>query len=283
MNGPENKNMSLIQLTDCVLGKVVRRPSISCKTPYVADVLLDDDNIIMAHTAALGCCGLADKGADVVMVPVKKTKNVCKFKIIASIDPNGVVIGIDPKIAETLTHNMFALGILPTLENSTDIKREQTIGHSRFDFVGKDNNKRPFILEVKSVPLAKDRISYFPDGYRKRPKDTVSPRALKHIQHLEEISISSKGEIRTVMCYIIQRNDSSIFQPSETDPIYRDALYKALGCGVEVLPLQIRWTLNREKREMNAYLCDTLPTKKNKNTHTIPFIACCFGGRSRTK
>ena len=59
-------------------------------------------------------------------------------------------------------------------------------------------------MEVKNVPLAdyedvtaKDRkkmcfddrsinskVAYFPDGYRKKQTDTVSPRALKHINEL---------------------------------------------------------------------------------------------------
>ena len=115
---------------------------------------------------------------------------------------------------------------------------------------------------MKNVPLAKDGISYFPDGYRKRPKDPVSPRALKHIRHLEEIAM--KGNIRAIMCYIIQRNDSSIFEPSNVDPIYQYAVYKAMSNGVEVLPLQIKWIFHKEKREMNAYLCGVLPVREKK-------------------
>jgi hypothetical protein len=28
------------------------------------------------------------------------------------------------------------------------------------------------------------KVAYFPDGYRKKAKDTISPRALKHILEL---------------------------------------------------------------------------------------------------
>ena len=288
----------IYQLTNCVIGKVMKRPSTSCKTPYVADVELENGTTVLAHTASLGCCGLADKGATVIMIPVENNKNVCKYKVMGSLGSAGSagsagsVIGIDPKLAETLTHHLLCLGIIPTLEKPMDIKREKTIGHSRFDFVGKDNNEQPFILEVKNVPLAKDGISYFPDGYRKRPKDPVSPRALKHIRHLEEIAI--KGNTRAIMCYIIQRNDSSIFEPSNVDPIYQYAVYKAMSNGVEVLPIQIKWIFHKEKREMNAYLCGVLPIRKKKMGAvaveevvsvaapvpvSAPLIASWFGGR----
>ena len=65
--------------------------------------------------------------------------------------------------------------------------KEKKFLNSRFDFAGFDANNKPFILEVKNVPLAdyvdclankiknmdftqlpyNSKISYFPDGYKK--------------------------------------------------------------------------------------------------------------------
>ena len=61
-------------------------------------------------------------------------------------------------------------------------------------------------------------ISYFPDGFRKKVTDTVSPRALKHIQELTLIKRETKT--RCIMCYVIQRTDANRFQPSVIDPEY---------------------------------------------------------------
>jgi len=136
--------------------------------------------------------------------------------------------------------------------------------NSRFDFVGIDKNGILFIMEVKNVPLAdyvdcykKDRkhmnfddkdvnskIAYFPDGYRKNQKDTVSPRALKHITELTKIKMKNKNKVRTIMCYVIQREDASSFQPSNVDPIYKEAFNKALFNGVEIITLQIGWSID---------------------------------------
>ena len=144
---------------------------------------------------------------------------------------------------------------------------------SRFDFSGIDENGVPFIMEVKNVPLAdyedvtaKDRkkmsfddrdinskVAYFPDGYRKKSTDPVSPRALKHINELTLIKRMSKT--RCIMCYVIQRTDVNRFQPSIIDLEYRNAFIKAMNAGVEIITMVIHWN-----RDGEAYFIrDNLP------------------------
>jgi DNA-binding sugar fermentation-stimulating protein len=128
-------------------------------------------------------------------------------------------------------------------------------------------------MEVKNVPLAdyeditaKDRknkcyddrpydskVAYFPDGYRKKSSDPVSPRALKHIR---ELTLIKKESItRCIMCYVIQRTDVNQFQPSIIDPEYRQAVKEAVEAGVEIITLVIKWT-----RDGEAYFVrDDLP------------------------
>ena len=85
-----------------------------------------------------------------------------------------------------------------------------------------------------------EKIAYFPDGYRKKNKDTVSPRALKHIQELEELK-KTNPEYRCILIFVIQRNDIIHFQASNLDPLYKNALQTAYKNGVEVIPIQIHW------------------------------------------
>jgi len=257
--------MNLVKLGSVYEALVVKRPSKTSKTPYVADITIDGgDTEHMAHTAALGCCGMVDKDRLVIMKDVHNKKNICKFKIMLAINvERGIknIIGIDPKIAEELVETAMNKNLLSTLRNVRKYKREKTISTSRFDFIGIDQNKIPFIMEVKNVPLAdyvdcyakerknmdfsdrdiNDKIAYFPDGYRKKQKDTVSPRALKHITELTEISKKYTNRVRTIMCYVIQRRDVSSFQASNVDPIYKAAFKKAVESGVEVITLQIGW------------------------------------------
>ena len=114
-------------------------------------------------------------------------------------------------------------------------------------------------MEVKNVPLAdyddcckkdrkkrdftgrdyNDKVAYFPDGYRKKTTEPVSPRALKHIKELQRIRETTN--IRAILCFVIQRTDVSSFQPSIIDPIYRDAVISAVNAGVEIIALVCKW------------------------------------------
>jgi DNA-binding sugar fermentation-stimulating protein len=270
----------LLKINDLIEGEVIKRPSKHIKTPYVADIkICSDSNMILGHTASLGCCGLADVGAHVLMAPVPKTKNNtnsdklhCEYRVYLSIireKSSDMIVGIFPKLAEDLTESALKNNLLNRLCNIKTYKKETKIYvpglvDSRFDFSGIDENGIPFIMEIKNVPLAdyedvtaKDRkkmsfddrdinskVAYFPDGYRKKSTDPVSPRALKHINELALIKRMSKT--RCIMCYVIQRTDINRFQPSIIDPEYREAFVQAVKSGVEIITMGVQWTRDGE-------------------------------------
>jgi len=271
-----------MKLNNLIEGEIIKRPSKYIKTPYVADIeICSDSTTILGHTASLGCCGLSDVGARVLMSPVPKTKNNtnndklhCEYRVYLSVireNNSEMIIGIFPKLAEELTESALKNNLLSRLCNVRTYKKETNIYvpglvDSRFDFSGIDENGVPFIMEVKNVPLAdyedvsaKDRkklsfvdrdinskVAYFPDGYRKKSTDPVSPRALKHINELALIKRMSKT--RCIMCYVIQRTDVDRFQPSVIDPEYREAFKQAIISGVEIITMVVQWT-----REGEAY------------------------------
>lgn len=277
----------LLKIDGLIEGTVVKRPSKIIKTPYVADVKSDLlDKEILGHTASLGCCGLADTGAIILMAPMpipksKNTKQKCQYRIYLSIlkeKGHEEIIGIHPKLAEELAENALKTNCLSSLQNVQSYRMETTIFvegkvDSRFDFSGIDCNGIPFIMEVKNVPLAdyeditaKDRkkmnydnrercskVAYFPDGYRKKSTDPVSPRALKHIRELTLIKKESKT--RCILCFVIQRTDIDRFQPSVIDPEYRQAVKEAIDSGVEIITLVIKWNRNGEA----YFIRDDLP------------------------
>jgi DNA-binding sugar fermentation-stimulating protein len=277
----------MLKIHNLIEGIVFKRPSQSCKSPYVADVVSVSTNTsVLAHTASLGCCGLADKDATILMSPIPKTKKpidkvCCEYKVYLSVcreKGSEIIVGIHPKLAEDLTENALKNNLLSRLLNVRRYKRETSIFvegkvDSRFDFSGIDCNGLPFIMEVKNVPLAdyeditaterkkkcyddrdvNSKVAYFPDGYRKKSTMPVSPRALKHIRELTLIKHESKT--RCIMCYVIQRTDVNRFQPSIIDPEYRNAFKEAMEAGVEIITLVVQWT-----REGEAYFVrDDLP------------------------
>jgi DNA-binding sugar fermentation-stimulating protein len=270
----------LLKINDLVEGVIIKRPSKYIKTPYVADIKIDsNDSTILGHTASLGCCGLADNGANVLIAPVPKTKKNtvseklhCEYRVYLSIfreKENEQIIGIYPKLAEDLTESAIKKNLLTKLLNVKTYKRETKIFvpnlvDSRFDFSGIDENGIPFIMEVKNVPLAdyedvtekerkklsfdnreiNSKVAYFPDGYRKKSNDPISPRALKHINELALIKRMSKT--RCIMCYVIQRIDVDRFQPSIIDPVYREAFIEAMNSGVEIITMVVQWNRSGE-------------------------------------
>lgn len=235
MNNPE-----LYNLTNVEEGEVIKRPSKFIKSPYVADIIINDCNYL-GHTPSLGCCGLANAGSKVILTKLgDKTK--CDYRIeLAKLD-TGIIVGIAPKLAEKIVYNALLQNLIQHL-SVKKIKSEIKIGNSRFDFIGKTEKNEDFILEVKSVPLARNGIAYFPDGYRKNKKQTVSERALKHITELNGIK-DKYPEIRCVLLFVIQRNDVKEFQIFKQDPIYHEAVKNAWLAGVEIKTLQVQWDCN---------------------------------------
>lgn len=278
----------LLKLDNLVEGRIIKRPSKLIKSPYVADIFIDNEDEVLGHCASLGCCGLADNGASVLMQKMNKSqgkksteKLQCSYKVYLSIykeKGNEIIIGIYPKLAEELTENALKNNLLSKLQNIKSYKRETIINidnidnnnnsiNSRFDFSGIDENDNPFILEVKNVPLAhyeditprerkkkpincyddydfNSKIAYFPDGYRKKTSDPISPRALKHIKELTLLKQISNT--RCFMCYVVQRTDIRAFTPSIIDPEYREALKIAFENGVEIIIMVIEWNKNGE-------------------------------------
>ena len=159
----------LIKLDNLIEGQVIKRPSKYIKTPYVADILCDDEEVL-GHTASLGCCGLADVNASVLISlspnskskskPKNKANMKCTHTVYLSVlreREYEQIIGIHPKLAETLTEAALNANLLTKLQNIKRYKRETAIYvkdkiDSRFDFTGMDQNNIPFIMEVKNVP-----------------------------------------------------------------------------------------------------------------------------------
>jgi len=278
----------LLKLDNLVEGTIIKRPSKIIKSPYVADIKNNkNDETILGHCPSLGCCGLADNNATILMsLSSSKQKIKCNYTVYLSIleeKNEKIIIGIHPKLGEKLVYSAIKNNCLSLLKNIKNLKAETKIFienyvDSRFDFSGMDENGKKFILEVKNVPLAdyeditsKERkkknyddkiyntkIAYFPDGYRKKVSDTISPRALKHIKELTYLKKTDEN-IRTIMCYVIQRNDVSSFQPSLIDPIYRKVFYEAIKTGVEIITLVISWNLDGEA----YFVTDKLPINFN--------------------
>ena len=239
-----------------VKAKVLSRPSKKIKSPYLADILIDDKEYI-CHSAPLGCSGHIVEGSIVWVLEKENSKTKSTHQIYL-IEENGTLIGCHPIVANKIGHKLLSKQlVLPNIKN---IVPENTINDCRFDFIAKCDEKMT-IIEVKSVPIADyfdgtskevqeylknnveptEKIAIFPycttAGKRKLSKEPLSERALKHVESLTNLSRSYK----CVLLFIVQRNDVSKFCITKLDPIYKDACKKALDSNVIIKAISVKW------------------------------------------
>lgn len=195
---------------------------------FFADIKVGDD-VIVAHTANTGtmktCLG---ENWPVMMSyhdsPTRKLKY--SFEMIN----NGKTwIGINTSLTNKLAIEAIEKGIIKELLGYSTIKPEAKIGNSRIDILLSNSPDEQCYVEVKNVTLVDD------EGHCLFP-DAVTERGLKHLQELLELKL--KG-IRTVMLFVVQREDCHSFKIEQSiDRDYCEKLKEVMASGVEVLVYQ---------------------------------------------
>lgn len=223
--------------------KITARPSASNKSPYLVDVILDDDPTQqpqIAHNPALLCGGRLDKSATVyVMAAPETSKGLSKY-LVMLLEAEGTLIMTNTQYGNQIAAEIIKQGYLGWIPQK--LKAEVTHGESRFDFGGSCADQE-FFIEVKSAPLLECQAAIFPVGNKKhRPDDPVSPRAVKHAEHLTQLATT----YNSAMMYIAMRPDPIHFQISQRDNTYNAAIRKAHEAGVSLYAFSIRPTQNGE-------------------------------------
>ena len=228
--------------------KVVKRPSASIRSPYVADIQLDDGSHALCHTPGLGCSGLVEKDS-VIYVNASKPGSKTDFtaQIAECRDAQGpVFIGVHSLISQ-----IAAKGLLSRISETATWSQEVRIDEStRIDYVGTMPNNKKLYVEIKTaivsheMTLPRDkRRAIFPDGYRKKVTDTISPRAVKHAECLTDLMSKADTEA-CVLLFIVSRNDCETLLINPKDPIYCDALKKAKDAGVQLRAMSLSYSLD---------------------------------------
>ena len=239
-----------------IKAKVLARPSKQIKSPYLADIEIDNKQYL-CHSAPLGCSGHIVEGST-VWVLEKKNSSAKSTHEIYLIEEDNVLIGCHPLVANKIAHKLLSKQLI--LSNIKNIVPESTINDCRFDFIA-NYNDRMIVIEVKSVPIAdyfdgtekeyknylkefslpKEKIAIFPycavSNKRKHSDTPLSDRALKHVESLTELSKT----LKCCMLFIVQRTDVSQFCITKLDPTYKNACKKALDAGVIIKAVSVKW------------------------------------------
>jgi len=256
--------MLLHQLPPLTEVTVVKRPSSVIKSPYVADVRFPDGRIGLCHTPGLGCCGLVEAGRR-ISVSLRSAESTSKTECTAQIahcaDSEGVFYnGIHPMVSQSA-----AVKLLSILEADVTWESEVRIDdHTRLDFVGTKTDGRKVYVEVKnamiSLETTKPRITrkaVFPEGFRKKKDEPVSPRAVKHAQLLAELAKKPETAAAYLLFTVPRTDCGDGMTINARDPIYYAAVLAAIRAGVQVRAFALDFTLDgavRLHKEVPFYI-----------------------------
>ncbi len=143
-------------------------------------------------------------------------------------------IGVNTGNANKLVHHWLKSALIPELRGYSLIQTEKKLGESRIDFFLNGHEEHPATyVEVKSVTLKLEGVAQFPDA--------VTLRGQKHLKDL--IHLKKQGQ-RSVMLFVVQREDVNVMRPaSKIDKTYASLLKEAHSKGVEILVYQCKMNL----------------------------------------
>ena len=227
---------------------VVKRPSSVIKSPYVADIRYDDGRIALCHSPGLGCCGLVEAGRRIFVTEGSAgSKTDCVAQIAECRDAEGVFYnGIHPMISQTA-----ARGLLHLISSDAHWSAEVVVeAGTRLDYVGVLPNGKKIYVEIKNAMVSLEdtkprgeRRAVFPEGFRKKAGEPVSPRAVKHAMVLQRLLALPETEA-CVLLYTVPRTDCGDGMTINVrDPIYYAAVRDAVRAGVCVRAFALSYSL----------------------------------------
>jgi sugar fermentation stimulation protein A len=205
-----------------VRGRLIRRYK-----RFLADVLLDSGEVIVAHCANPGAMlGVAPPDAEVWLSASRNPARKLAWSWELVRIGRGLV-GINTALPNPLAEEAIRAGTIPELAGYARLTREVRYGrNSRIDLLLEAPERPICYVEVKNVHLSRgDGLAEFPD--------CVTARGAKHLLELADMVAAGH---RAVMLYVVQRDDCDRFRTAaDFDPAYHAGLMVALAAGVEVL------------------------------------------------
>jgi sugar fermentation stimulation protein A len=145
------------------------------------------------------------------------------------IEMPGSLVGTNTMVPNKLVKASIEAGKVPELEDFDSVRSEVKYGqNSRIDLLLEKGDCSCFV-EIKNCTLVIDGVALFPDA--------VTSRGLKHLVELQD---QVRMGDRSVMFYLVQRMDATLFRPADhIDPAYGRELRRALKNGVEILAYDV--------------------------------------------
>lgn len=204
-----------------VQGKLIKRYK-----RFLADVELADGRVVTAHVANSGAMlGTSDPGLEVWLSPAASpTRKLAWSWELCRVD--GHLVGVNTAHPNVIAAEAIRAGQIAQLTGYASLRREVKYGiNSRIDILLEQEGRPPCFVEVKNVHLKVGDWAEFPDA--------VTTRGAKHLVELRDQVAQGA---RSVMLYLVQRQDCTAFRPAAAiDPVYASGLAEAVRDGVEAI------------------------------------------------
>ena len=213
---------------------------------FLADVELDDGQIVTAHCANTGPMkGVLHPGGRVRLrhspSPSRKLAWSWEQALVSS-DDGECWVGVNTSLPNRIVRLAIEAGFLKNqLGEILTIKNEVTYGvdrKSRIDLLltpdPSNSDIRQIFLEIKNTTWKKKSTALFPD--------TVTTRGQKHLKEM----INELPASRAVLVPCISRDDIEVFAPGDSaDPTYGELFRHAVDAGVEVIPCAFKFNIDK--------------------------------------
>lgn len=193
---------------------------------FLADCQWPDGTMVTAHCANSGSMlGLLAPGAAVLLSratnPGRKLSHTWEL-----VRQPGTWVGLHTGRTNAIVAEALQQGVLTELADYRTIQPEVTVvPGSRLDFRLEGEGLPPCFVEVKSVTLQQQGVALFPDAVTSRGR-----------RHLEVLARLKQQGLRSVLLFVVQREDCHLFRPATAiDPAYAATLRQVVAAGVEVM------------------------------------------------
>lgn len=141
-------------------------------------------------------------GSTVIVLenPGKSETRTTKFTVVA-VMRDGSPVMLHTHWCNNMAEALLNQGLVPGLEGVRILRKEVTIGHSRFDFLVEDSEGLVY-LEVKSCTLFAHHVAMFPDAITNRGR-----------RHLVELATLATASHRCGVLFIVQTDKARWFVP----------------------------------------------------------------------
>ncbi len=204
---------------------------------FLLDVRLKETGqVVVAHCPNTGSMlGINRPGSRCLLLTSDDPKRRLRFTLEA-VRVGRIWVGAHPLRANTVGREAIEAGLVRGVSGVTSVRAEVPYGtSSRADLVLQTRRGVPWVVEIKSVSLAEDGVSLFPDA--------VTERGRKHLDELAKV-VRQGG--RSLMLFVATRDDVSLLRPARLiDPAYAKRLGEVAREGVVVRAVTSRVTRTR--------------------------------------